>query len=191
MTIAALCADVLASHPEYATAATVQRVTEADPLGPDDLAKLSTGELLALSRLILAELRRRGVIRSGNAPAGDYAELLVCVSTGGELAPASQKSWDVQTTGAETLQVKARVITNPANAGERQLSVFRSWDFDAGIIVLFVDDFRVRRAAKLTAAQLEAAARFVEHVKGYRVMATDALLDEGEDWTDRLRKAAG
>jgi hypothetical protein len=42
----------------------------------------------------------------------------------------------------------------------------------------------------LTAAQLEAESRFVEHVKGYRVMATDALLDQGEDWTDRLRNAA-
>jgi hypothetical protein len=57
-----------------------------EALGPN-LARLSTGKLLALSRLILAELRHREVIRSGNAPAGDYAELLVRVATGGELAP--------------------------------------------------------------------------------------------------------
>ena len=160
------------------------------PPGPDALAKLSTGQLLTLSRLILAELRHREVIRSGNAPTGDYAELLVRVATGGELAPASQKSWDVQTPAGETLQVKARVVTDPASAGERQLSVFRSWDFDAGVIVLFDDAFRVWRSAMLTAAQLEAESRFVDHVKGYRVMATDALLDQGEDWTDKLRTAA-
>ena len=163
---------------------------EPDPFSSKALEKLSTGELLSLSRKILAELRRREVIRSNNAPTGDYAELLVRVASGGELAPASQKSWDVQTTEGETLQVKARVVTDPRQAGERQLSVFRSWDFDACVIVLFDDDFRVWRAAHLTVAQLEQSARFIEHVKGHRVMATDALLDQGEDWTERLRKAA-
>src|SRR5205814_1182800 len=39
-------------------------------LTADELAALATGELLALSRAILAELRHREVIRSGNAPAG-------------------------------------------------------------------------------------------------------------------------
>jgi hypothetical protein len=102
----------------------------------DTLAELTTGELLALSRGILAELRRRGVIRSGNAPAGDYAELLVQRATGGELAPNSQKSWDVETPTGVHLQVKARVVTNPNASGERQLSVFRSWEFDAAVIVL-------------------------------------------------------
>ena len=97
-------------------------------VGADALAALSVGELLALSRGILAELRRRGVIRSGNAPAGDYAELLVQRATQGELAPSSQKSWDVQTPTAERLQVKARVVTNANARGERQLSAFRSWD---------------------------------------------------------------
>ena len=68
----------------------------------------TTGELLTLSRRILAELRHRDVIRTGNAPAGDYAELLVRVATDGELAPNSQKSWDVRTPQGERLQVKAR-----------------------------------------------------------------------------------
>jgi hypothetical protein len=151
------------------------------------LADLTTGELLALSRGILAELRHRGVIRSGNAPAGDYAELLVQQATEGELAPNSQRSWDV--TG-ERLQVKARVVPNARTAGQRQLSVFRSWDFDAAVIVLFDDEFRVWRAAKLPVETLGEVARFVGHVSGYRVMANDALLDRGEDWTERLRQAA-
>jgi hypothetical protein len=151
------------------------------------LADLSVGELLALSRAILAELRSRGVIRSGNAPAGDYAELLVQRATHGELAPNSQRSWDVLTPEGERLQVKARVITAANRAGERQLSVFRSWDFDALVIVLFDDNFRVWRAARLAAGLLEQQSRFIEHVRGYRVMATDPLLEHGEDWTERLR----
>lgn len=153
----------------------------------DRLADLSVGELLAFSRAILAELRSRGVIRSGNAPAGDYAELLVQRATHGELAPNSQRSWDVLTPEGERLQVKARVVTAPNRAGERQLSVFRSWDFDALVIVLFDDDFRVWRAARLAVDLLEQQSWFVEHVRGYRVMATDPLLDQGEDWTERLR----
>jgi len=155
----------------------------------DDLDSLSVGELLALSRRVLAELRRRGVIRSGNAPAGDYAELLVQRATGGELAPTSQRSWDVLTPEGERLQVKARVMTSANARGERQLSVFRSWDFDALVIVLFADDFRVWRATRLPTDLLEHQSRFIEHVRGYRVIATDALLDRGEDWTERLRAA--
>jgi hypothetical protein len=133
------------------------------------LAALSVRQLLALSRKILAQLRAREVIRSGNAPVGDYAELLV---------------------EGEHLQVKARIVTNPRVRGERQLSVFRSWDFDAGVIILFDDEFRVWRAARVAQADLERAGRWVEHVRGWRVMATDTLLDNGEDWTERLRTIA-
>lgn len=156
----------------------------------DALSDLTTTELLALSRGILAELRHRGVIRSGNAPAGDYAELLVQQVTSGELAPSSQRSWDVETPTGERLQVKARVVPNPRTAGQRQLSVFRSWEFDAAVIVLFDDEFVVWRAAKVPVGVLKKVARFVGHVSGYRVMATDALLDRGEDWTERLRQVA-
>lgn len=81
-------------------------------------------------------------------------------------------------------------MANPQTHGDRQLSVFRSWDFDAAVIVLFDDGFRVWRAARLPVGAFRAAARFVEHVSGYRVFATDDVLDRGEDWTERLRKAA-
>jgi hypothetical protein len=58
------------------------------------------------------------------------------------------------------------------------------------VIVLFDDDFRVWRAARISAAALEAASRPDQHVNGYRVFATDALLDAGDDWTELLREAA-
>jgi hypothetical protein len=73
-----------------------------------------------LSRAIVRELLSRGIVRSANAPAGDYAELLVQRACGGALAPKSQKSWDVLTPNGRRLQVKARVIT-PENPS-RQLS---------------------------------------------------------------------
>ena len=162
-------------------------MSETTKLDPMNLSELSVGELLALSRRILSELRERGVIRTGNAPAGDYAELLVQRTTEGDLAPNSQKSWDVLTPGGERLQVKARVVTDPRNAGERQLSPFRSWDFDAAVIVLFGDDFGVWRAARVPVDVLREGSRFSEHVRGDLVFARNELLDLGEDWTDRLR----
>ena len=88
----------------------------------------SVRDLLAPSRSILRELQRRGVTRTGNAPTGGYAELLVQQATGGELAPNSQPSWDVLTGSSEPerLQAKARIATG-AGRGERQLSPFRWW----------------------------------------------------------------
>jgi hypothetical protein len=160
--------------------------------GNGEFDGLTIGELLALSRRILAELRRRGVIKSGNAPAGDYAELLVQQATGGELAVQSQKSWDVRTPepNAERLQVKARVVTNPKKRAERQLSTFRSWDFDAAVIVLFDDEFVVWKAARVPVQVMRDVARPDTHVGGSRVFATNELLARGDDWTERLRKTA-
>jgi hypothetical protein len=148
----------------------------------------STGELLTLSRRILTELREREVIRTGNAPAGDYAELLVRLATRGKLASNSQPSWDVLTPAKEKLQVKARVVTNPRTIGERQLSVFRSWKFHAAVIVLFDDEFRVWRAARLPVRVIRSSGRLRNYIRGTVVFATDDLLDRGEDWTGRLRK---
>ena len=107
--------------------------------------------------------------------------------TDGELAPNAQKAWDVRTPAGERLQVKARVVVDPKARGERQLSVFRSWDFEAAVVVLFDDEFRVWRAARLPLEVVKEAGRWTEHVRGWRVMATDELLSRGEDWSDRLR----
>lgn len=155
-----------------------------------NLDDLTTLELLALSRASLRELKRRGVVRSGNAPAGDYAELLVLRATDGELATASQKSWDILTLEGDRLQVKSRIITDRRNNSERQLSTIRSWYFDAAVIVLFDDDFRVWWAARAPAAVLKEVARYSQHVRGYTVFATEDLLNrqEVEDWTERLRQ---
>jgi hypothetical protein len=102
---------------------------------------MSVAELLALSRQVGAELRRRGVVRTSNF-AGEYSEWLVRQTTGGELARGSQRSWDVLTPTGERLQVKARIVAG-RGPGERELGVFRSWDFDAAVVVLFDDQFRV------------------------------------------------
>jgi hypothetical protein len=82
------------------------------------------------------------------------------------------------------------VLSKPEKAGQRQLSPFRSFNFDDAVIVLFDETYGVRRAARIPVAELEAAASRDEYVNASQVIATDALLDRGRDITEKLRKAA-
>src|SRR5436305_36507 len=161
-----------------------------------DWEHLTNAELLALSGGALAELRERGVVRTANAPAGDLAERLVADAMGGRLAPNSQKSWDVlvpatvSDTPARRVQVKARVVTDPANAGQRQVSAFRSWDCDSVMFVLFDRTYRVRAAALVPVLIVREHSTHVVFTASDRVFATDAMLALGEDWTERLQTAS-
>ncbi|MGH3295203.1 MAG: DUF6998 domain-containing protein [Trebonia sp.] len=92
------------------------------PGQPPDLSAFSESGLFSLYRAILRELKSRGVIRTENAPVGDYAEYLVATALGGQLAPNSEKAWDVLSSNGEKLQVKARVASAPAEPGQLQLS---------------------------------------------------------------------
>jgi hypothetical protein len=160
-----------------------------------NLEALTNAQLLALSGDALAELRRRGVVRTANAPAGDLAERLVAEAMGGALAHNSQKSWDVLVPaplcGAmpQRVQVKARVVTDPTNAGQRQVSAFRSWDCKLVRFVLFEPTYRVRAAALLPTAVVRAHSSHVEFTASDRVLASDPMLALGEDWTARLQAA--
>lgn len=158
---------------------------------PIDLSPLGVQRIMRLYREILTELRERGVIRTNNPPTGEYAEHLVRKLTRGTLAKnPSQKGWDVASATGETLQVKSRVVVNPSLRGERQLSPFRSWGFDAAVIVLFDQSFGIFRATWIDKASLQAAARRTEYVSADRVLAVDALLEGGIDVTSRLRAVA-
>ena len=130
-----------------------------------DLSTFSEPGLFALYRAILRELKSRGVIRTENAPAGDYAEYLVATALGGQLAPSSEKSWDVVSGDGEKLQVKARVVSDPPLPGQLQLSPFRSFGFDAVVIVLLsAADYAVWRASKVPRDVVESAAVHRQHV---------------------------
>ena len=157
--------------------------------GVVDWAALTNAELLALSGGALAELRERAVVRTANAPAGDLAERLVADAMGGHLAPNAQKSWDVLVAGTERVQVKARVVADLTNAGQRQVSAFRSWDCDSVMFVLFDPMYRVRMAGLVPAAVVRAHSRRVDFTASDRVFATDAMLALGEDWTERLQSS--
>ncbi len=140
-----------------------------------NLSALSVEDLLRLSREAVTELRTRGIVRTSNSPVGDYAEWLVAQAVGGEREPNSTKSHDVMAAG-ERLQVKSRVVTDPKKRSERQLSPFRSWAFDAVVIVLFDEHFHVRNMTRLPRDVVKAVARWQDHVRGDIVFATDELL---------------
>lgn len=151
-------------------------------------------ELLSGYASALAELRRRGVVRSANAPAGDYAEWLVAKALGGTLAETfSEKSWDVRLTTEERVQVKTRVVSVPIRSGQLQTSPFRSWDFEiAAFVLLKAEDYTVVRAALVPVAAVIEHGHWRQHVNGHVVMMTDALLGhpQATDITDGLNRAA-
>lgn len=151
---------------------------------------MTTRQLLRLYAEILTELVRRGVIRSRNAPAGDLAEHLVRIAFGGELAPKSEKSWDVRA-GGRLLQVKARLIA----ADDRRshtYSPFRSWGFDACVfVILDAHSYEIVSAIEVPVAGVQELAKESAWVKGYRIGTRSNLrqVHGAVDRTDELRRA--
>jgi hypothetical protein len=157
-----------------------------------DLSTFSEPALFSLYRAILSELKSRGVIRTENAPVGDYAEYLVAAALGGHLAPNSEKSWDVLGKDGEKLQVKARVVSDPPEPGQLQLSPFRSFGFDSAVIVLLsAADYAVARAAKVPRHVVESSARHRQHVNGKVLLARPEIMGhpDATDLTAALRAA--
>lgn len=141
-----------------------------------DLPALTTRRLLRLYADILTELLARGVVRSRNAPAGDLAEVLVARAYDGELAPASEKSWDVRAPDGRLLQVKVRLIA----AGDRRshnFSPFRSWDFHACVFLLLdAHTYDIASAVEVPVDSVRGMARETEWVRGFRIGTRAALL---------------
>lgn len=134
---------------------------------------LSTRQLLAAYGAILRELRERDVVRTYNNPIGDIAEAVVAEHYGGARGSFSQKSWDVLTDAGERLQVKAIRITA---AGRRtKLSPIRSSDYDAVIVVVFDEDFRVTEGLRLSRSLIEEHCPFDKHVNGWIISLTRTL----------------
>lgn len=139
---------------------------------------------MRLSRASVIELKRRNVTRTLNAPLGDWCELLVAIAFNGTRAPNSEKGWDV-CTGVEKLQAKSRATTTSTN-----FSPFRSFDFDAGIFVIFdPDDLSVVEAKRLTPEVIQNLATHSKHVKGDTVTVNQIRAAEGADVTEDLVRA--
>lgn len=152
----------------------------------DALQQVTVPQLLGQYAAILAELRRRGVVRTGNAPLGDYAEGLVAGAYGGELQPNSNKSFDVLTPDGRRVQVKARTVGD-ADRDASKISMFRSFDFDAAVVVAFdMSSYEVVWAREIPADELQSRASYSAHTNAHR-LPLRTMRGLGTDVTDRLR----
>ncbi|MCX6400405.1 MAG: hypothetical protein NTX33_10810 [Propionibacteriales bacterium] len=158
-----------------------------------DLSDMSPRALLQTYAHILTELNDRGVTRSRNAPVGDIAEYLVRIAYEGELAPPSEKSWDVRAGDGRKIQVKSRLVVADAR-GTQQYSPFRSWDFDVCVFVTFdAFSYGVLQALEVPSASIQGVAAAVPHVgaTAARVQTKTPFLalDGTVDVTQNLRAA--
>lgn len=157
------------------------------------LTAWSNAQLFEQYSAILGELRRREITRTNNAPAGDYAEWLVQRALGGRLAPNSEKSFDLETEDGTRVQVKARVVSEKILASQRQMSPFRTWEFDQAAMVQFAErDYSIVRAVLVPVEQVQDTARWTKHVNGHVAFMTEALMTSSgsSDITDAVRAAS-
>jgi len=160
---------------------------------PEVIRTASARELLMMHGQIIDELREREVVRTGNAPLGDYAELLFATAFGWSLEGNSSSGHDATDSAGVRYQVKGRRIT--ARNPSRQLSAIRrlpdyTFDFLAG--ALFDEAYLVTRAVLIPHAVVAARAKRVEHTNSWRFMLDDGVwqADGARDVTADLARAA-
>jgi len=154
----------------------------------DDPSSRSTRELLADWAAIMRQLRDRGIIRTNNNPIGDIAEAIVAEHYGGERGSFSQAGWDVRLPSGERLQVKA--LRQTGARGRRNLSPIRDVDYDAVIVVIFDEDFRVTEGLRIRRATVEELFPHRAHVNGRIITLTQKLRDHPDVAVVELSDAA-
>ncbi len=157
------------------------------------LESIPLPDLLRLHADVLRELRQRGVVRSENGPAGDYAELLVARALELTLASKSARGYDATDKAGHRFQIKSRRIMQ--ENGSRQLSAIRGLDlelFGSLVGVLFASDFTIRRACVLPRNMVPEVAKYRAHVNGWIMHLRDDLWTRSgvEDITNQVRAAA-
>ena len=138
-----------------------------------DPAKRSTRELLADWAAIMRQLRTRDVIRTNNNPIGDIAEAIVAAHYNGERGSFSQAGWDVLLRDGTKLQVKALRLAGAR--GRRNLSPIRDTDYDAVIVVIFDENFRVTEALRIERETVEQLFPHRAHINGRIITVTKKL----------------
>jgi hypothetical protein len=141
------------------------------------LPEASASELFALFDSVLCELRQRGLVRSSNNPAADYAEWLACKALGLSLQPKSTRGFDATCPNGVRYEVKSRRRT-PQNQsvqlGHIRGLTERQFDFLIGVI--FKPDFSVDYAAKIPYDIVQAKATFSEHANASILQFKQELL---------------
>lgn len=138
-----------------------------------DPTSRSTRELLADWAAIMRALRARDVVRTQNNPIGDIAEAIVASHYRGTRGSFSQAGWDVRTPEGERLQVKA--LRQTGARSRRNLSPIRDTDYDAVIVVVFNEDFRVSEGLRIERETVEEIFPHRDYVNGRIITVTKKL----------------
>jgi hypothetical protein len=144
-----------------------------------ELSRLSTPDLLKIHAQVLAELRNRQVVRSENAPTGDYAEWLCVQRLGLVLQKNSALGFDAIDSIGTKFQIKGRRVT-PANKSV-QLGAIRDLDrsdFDFLVGILFDQNYSVTLALKIPHAVVCERARFVSRTNSNTLHLRMSLLED-------------
>jgi hypothetical protein len=157
-----------------------------------DLTTVPVASLLQLHADVLAELRRRDIVRSANNPTGDYGELLFARAFSWSLNNNSSADADALDADGLRYQIKCRRLGTPR--GSRQLGFIRRLPerpFDHLAAVLLDARFRVPRGAIIPYEVVLSRCSYVDSVKAWRFILRDSVwqLPGVVDVTDALQKA--
>lgn len=160
---------------------------------PAIVRSLSVRELLVYHGAVMDELRDRKIVRTGNNPVGDYAELLFARAFDWSLVSNSAAGYDATDAAGLRYQVKSRRMTRRNSS--RQLSALRRlperpFDVLAGLI--FDETYAISRAILIPYEVVVSRAKWTPHTNSWRFMLEDNVwkLDGVTDVTPELRRAA-
>jgi hypothetical protein len=142
-----------------------------------ELSTFSVPEILRLHAAAIAELRARGVVRTGNNPVGDYTEWLVAKALGLKLEANSSTGYDAVAPDGRRLQIKGRRVTTRSKS--RQLGAIRNLakqDFDELIAVIFDEEFGILEAVVMPHAVVGELSAYRAHVNAHVLHIRGPLL---------------
>ena len=150
------------------------------------LETMSAVELLRRHGEIIAELKRRNVVKTKNNPVGDYTEWLVRGRLELEAADNNTKAFDACDPQRVRYQIKGR----SSNASSVRFSPVRNLaehGFDFVIAVVFNEDYSVRLALKVSYEAVCALAQYQALVNGHILTVTsDTVEQDGVEDITRL-----
>ncbi|MGZ9735076.1 hypothetical protein [Flavobacterium sp. GNP002] len=103
---------------------------------------------------------------------GEFAERLVAVYYNAQQLTASNKSADLKTSDNKLIQVKSRKLDKLTTTS---LNVFRSWDFDILVVVLFSKDGNILKGIEINSKDAQKIATSNSHQNG-DVLTTNSYL---------------
>jgi hypothetical protein len=148
-------------------------------------------QILGLYSQILEELCDRGVLKTVNNPAADYAEHLCCCALSLHPAPNSTKGFDATDSKRKRYEIKARRRTRRSQPTRfSAIRKLKENHFDYLIAVVFAEDFTVERATVFPRKAILEKAFWQEHVNGWILPLDDNLwqLPGARNITKRLRR---